>query len=81
MNDIEKNVKKSDAKIARVKSKETELKQKLRSLNRELDAMAKVTKKFEELKKEVEANTTRKTDIENNIDNTKAALIKELGLG
>jgi len=81
MNDIEKNVKKSDAKIARVKSKETELKQKLRSLNRELDAMAKVTKKFEELKKEVEANTTRKTDIENDIDNTKAALIKELGLG
>jgi len=64
----------------RKKSKESELKLRMRSINRELKGVEKRVAEFETLKKEMAGTDKRKADLTAELTKIKADLIKELGL-
>jgi len=80
MNTKENIVKISDAKPARVKSKETSLKQELRGLKKELLSIDKMVVDHEAMAKKVADARALAATIKDKIGNAKQLLIKELGL-
>ena len=67
-------------KPTRQKSKETILKQDIRRLNRELATVQKKVDEFNALEKEMQTMGAKRDQLKQNLEHTKAALIKELGL-
>jgi hypothetical protein len=64
----------------RKKSKESELKLRMRAINRELKQVEKRVTEFEALKKEMAGTDKRKADLTAELGTIKTDLIKELGL-
>jgi len=64
----------------RKKSKESELKLRMRAINRELTQVEKRVTEFEALKKEMAGTDKRKADLTAELNTIKTDLIKELGL-
>ena len=80
-NGVASSVLASDAvKALRTRSKESELKLRMRAIARELTAIEKKVVEFETLKKEMVGTDKAKSDLTAELGKVKDDLIKELGL-
>tara|TARA_R110000803_G_scaffold79057_3_gene144495 strand:- start:23394 stop:23648 length:255 start_codon:yes stop_codon:yes gene_type:complete len=68
-------------KPTRAKSSETILKEKMRKLTRDLEALDKKVADFEALEKQMTGVDKEREEVNEALEAVKASLIKELGLG